>query len=192
MTSIIILQALQIIGERGEPAAAIQHLRKALKEHPRYVEAHYLLGSLLLDQSRLEEAEQEFRTAIKLNPDFAPAYIALGSLRNRQGMFRQAEEFLEKGMALDPEDWTARVELVRALHRQGDLKEAERRGLEAHELNPSAPEVHLLLADVYVVEGASAKARQEYEHFLALVPDGPLADKVRQQIKRLEDAMGPK
>ncbi|MGH9778258.1 MAG: tetratricopeptide repeat protein [Candidatus Acidiferrales bacterium] len=179
-------RALQVIGEKGEAAKAIEHLRKAIKEHSDFPEAHYLLGSLLLDLGRVDEAEQEFRKVIQLNSRFAPAYIALGTLRNRQGLFREAQEFLEQGVALDPEDWTGRVELVRALHQQGNLKEAERYGLEAHDLDPAAPEVHLLLADVYVVEGDPAKVRREYEHFLALVPRGAHADRVRQLLTNLD------
>jgi len=179
-------QALQIIGEKGEAAKAVEHLRKAIKEHPDFPEAHYLLGSLLMDLGQVDAAEQEFLAALRLNSRFAPAYIALGTLRNRRGLFREAQEFLEQGVALDPEDWLARVELVRALHQQGNLKEAERHGLEAHELNPTVPEVHILLADVYVVAGDSVKARQEYEHFLALVPRGAHADRVRQLLNTLD------
>ena len=181
-------QALQVIQGKGEPAKAIEHLRKAIKEHPDFPEAHYLLGSLMMDMGQQKEAEQEFRKVIELNPSFAPAYIALGALLNRQGLFRDSQPYLEQGVALDPEDWMGRVELVRALHQQGNLKEAERHGLEAHDLNPSAPEVHLLLADIYVVEGEPAKARQEYEHFLTLVPRGAHTDRVRQLLRNLEQS----
>lgn len=181
-------QALLVVSEKGETAKAVEHLRKAIKEHPDFPEARYLLGSLLMDLGRVDEAEQEFRKVIELNPSFAPAYIALGTLRNRQALFREAQGFLEQGVALDPEDWTGRVELVRALHRQGNLEGAEHHGVEAHELNPGAPEVHLLLADIHVVEGDNAKARQEYEHFLALVPRGAHADRVRQLLTNLEQS----
>ncbi len=53
--------------KKGQPATAEGMLRRAIDYDPNNRAAHYLLGQLLQQQGRAEEAKQEFAIAEKLD-----------------------------------------------------------------------------------------------------------------------------
>src|SRR5215467_2172857 len=58
-------------------------LEKAVKLAPQSAEAHYQLGQLALQQSRLHDAEREFIISVQLEPDQSKAHFALSVLYRR-------------------------------------------------------------------------------------------------------------
>jgi len=58
-------------------------LEKAVKLAPESAEAHYQLGQLALQQSRLNDAEKELSTSVQLDPDQSKAHFALSALYRR-------------------------------------------------------------------------------------------------------------
>ena len=58
-------------------------LEKAVKLAPQSAEAHYQLGQLALQQSRLNDAEKELSTSVQLNPEQSKAHFALAALYRR-------------------------------------------------------------------------------------------------------------
>jgi len=58
-------------------------LEKAIKLAPQSAEAHYQLGQLALQQSRLNDAEKELSTSVQLNPEQSKAHFALAALYRR-------------------------------------------------------------------------------------------------------------
>jgi len=54
--------------EAGRFEEAIQHYRQALKLKPTWLEGRFILGTLLYDNDRYEEARDEFRTLVQAEP----------------------------------------------------------------------------------------------------------------------------
>jgi len=60
---------------RGDYERAINHLNKTRELEPNYMPTHFVLGSVYVQQGRLEEAIREFQFIYKLDEE---AYLALG------------------------------------------------------------------------------------------------------------------
>lgn len=60
-------------------------LQKAVKLAPQSAEAHYQLGQLALQQSRLKDAEGEFSLSLQSEPDRSKAHFALSVVYRRMG-----------------------------------------------------------------------------------------------------------
>jgi hypothetical protein len=81
-----------------------QALQKAIRIHPQNAEAHYILGVLLKELGRLEEAGRAFQNAIQLNLQNAEAQYNLGVLMKESGRFEEAERAFQEAIRLNPQD----------------------------------------------------------------------------------------
>jgi len=70
---------------RGMPQLAEQRYREALAANPKSAEAHLGLGELLLDQDRLDAADDAFRAALELIPGSTDAMLGLDATAIRRG-----------------------------------------------------------------------------------------------------------
>jgi tetratricopeptide (TPR) repeat protein len=182
-------EAVKILGKKGEETKAIEHLEKAVELYPEYVEAHHLLGTVHLDQGKRKEADEYLEKTIELNDKYAPAYVAVGVLRNQEKEYAEAEKMLKKGLTLDPTSWQGHLELAKCRFFQGRIQDAEARGLRAHELNDKNLEIHMIMADISVLLGNLERAKEEYGHFLAQEPEHPMARRIKQQIKKIDEVL---
>jgi tetratricopeptide (TPR) repeat protein len=66
-------------------AEAENLLQEAMKLAPQSAEAHYQLGQLALQQSRLKDAETEFSRSLQSDPDRSKAHFALSLVYRRMG-----------------------------------------------------------------------------------------------------------
>ena len=60
------------LAARGQPEAAIRHLRQAIEDRPGFASAHFNLG-LILHSTGQRQARQHFETAARLRPEMAAA-----------------------------------------------------------------------------------------------------------------------
>lgn len=157
------------------------YFEEAIRLFPRFASAHSGLGIVLLQLGDTAGAQAAFETAIEINSNFAPPRVYLGALHNAFHRYQEAVEHLRTAVILRPSSWMAHFELSRSLWALGDLAGAEQHVLRAHELQKRVPQVHLMLANVYVARNNPAAAVKEMDEVLALTPDGPLADLVRQR-----------
>ena len=75
----------------------------------------------------------------------------------------------------------AHFEISRSYWALRDIEQAEEHIVKAHELQKKVPQVHLMRANVYVARDNPAAAMKEMDEVLALTPQGPMADLVRQR-----------
>jgi tetratricopeptide (TPR) repeat protein len=180
--------ASDLVRKRKLPEA-LSHLEKAVHLYPDYYEAYELMGTVYMDEQKWSDAEQALKRSIEVDAEYAPAYVALGATYNRQGKFADALPLLEKAEKLDPDSWLCHLELAQSLLPQGKVEEAEPHARLAHEKNPQFPLVHLALANVALAKGDLKLAREECEHFLKLVPEGPLAQMVKNKAQEIDSAL---
>jgi len=78
----------------GASASANQQAEKllqtAVKLAPRWAEAHYELGLLYEDESKIDDAIREYHAAVQLRPQFAKAHYRLALLYKKKGQAQLA------------------------------------------------------------------------------------------------------
>jgi tetratricopeptide (TPR) repeat protein len=173
----------------GNPREAQLHFEKAVEMYPCYARAQAQLGSALAAQNNLLPAEAALRKAISCDHDFLLSYDLLGGLYNAERRFADSETVLNEGVRRAPSTWQLHYHLAVAHFGQGQYPKAEEEYLKVRSLNPvPPPSLHVELADVYLKEAADRKAYAELQAYLRVAPDGPLAPKAREEMKRMEAA----
>ncbi|MFH0931315.1 MAG: tetratricopeptide repeat protein, partial [Candidatus Zixiibacteriota bacterium] len=66
---------------------AIEELKQAIKIDPKYVEAHYHLGTLYHHKKLFDEAMKEYKIVQKLNPKFPKLNYVFGAVYYTLGVF---------------------------------------------------------------------------------------------------------
>lgn len=77
--------------QEREPDRAVDILSRLVVESPPVGEFHFVLGRILGELSRFEEAETHLREAIEIRPQLLQAYIYLGSVLYATGQDAAAE-----------------------------------------------------------------------------------------------------
>jgi tetratricopeptide (TPR) repeat protein len=89
--------------DKGEPNAAIDSYKLAIKIKPDYAQAYINLGSALKAKGELDDAIDSYKLAIKIKPDYAEAYNNMGNALKEQGRLDEAIEAYMKALAIKPD-----------------------------------------------------------------------------------------
>lgn len=165
-------------GENAEALAALEQVTEALPED---VASQKLLGRLLAEEGRQDDARQAFKTALEFAPDDAECRIELASLERLLGVTSAPdddEEIIEDLEVLDE------IEIVDEEEGECDFPASE----PAEVLAPAAGLVHDplstgTLAELYVTQGFIHKALEIYRTILA---DNPGDTVTAQRVAELE------
>jgi Tfp pilus assembly protein PilF len=149
--------------------------RDTLAKNPDSHLAHMNLGSLLLDDGRLDEALLEFREADRLHPGDPILRYDLGVVYWQHGDLDRAIAELEESVRLDPRTVSAQVLLGEALRRRGKLGDAVTHFEAALARQPDLAGAHHGLALALVEQG---KPRDAIRHFEAVLRANPNDDGV--------------
>lgn len=84
--------------EQGKVNESIQQLNDLLREDPKHVEGHNLLGLAHWSVGRREEARAEFERALEINPYFSDARVNLGVVHSEEGRFAEADQEFQKAL----------------------------------------------------------------------------------------------
>jgi len=136
------------------------------------------LGSALMENNRLSDAEARYRRAIEIRPDYAPAYNNLGVALRAQGRLEEAIRTYENGLRVRREYPTLHANLAKASYdagtaqlEQGRLTEAVQAFQTALREQPQYAEAHNNLGIALGSQGKLDAAIAEFEEALRLKPD---------------------
>jgi Flp pilus assembly protein TadD len=87
----------------GDVVEAEQQFRAAVKAMPQDAEAHFALGTFLMEQKRYPEAQQELLNAVKLKPDASEIYGNLAVVAAANKDYQLAIRVLDARAKLLPE-----------------------------------------------------------------------------------------
>jgi len=174
-------------------ADAEKHLRKAVEQYEKYAAAWVLLGQLLENQQKPEEARAACSQSLSASATYVPAYLCLSDISTRQQNWDDALKFSAHVLELDPTSnavgyaYYATAEF--RLHR---LAEAERNALKALEIDVrnSEPRIHFLLAQIYAAKGDRPRTAAQLREYLKYAKDPNDIALVKKYLARLDRETG--
>jgi tetratricopeptide (TPR) repeat protein len=132
----------------------------------RCAEAHYNLGSVLLQQSKEAEAIAHFEQALRFNPDYAEPHYNYGVALQQLGKVPEAIGHYEQALRLKPDMAEAHNNLGGVLEQAGRVQEAIQHYEQALRINPDYAEAHNNLGGTLFEAGKLEEAIGHYEHAL--------------------------
>ena len=146
----------------------------------------FLLGDILLKQSKYSEARTAFEKSLVLSPGYYPAVEQLVILDLGDKQFGSALDRVKSQIAKTPvagEPWILLANVHRA---QRKSAEAEADLLKAIELDPNLQSAYMLLAQIYV---DSNRQHEALEKLKAFVVKNPKDQATLMQIGMLQEGM---
>jgi tetratricopeptide (TPR) repeat protein len=104
--------------------AAVPWLKESAAIPATAAKAHCYLGSIALQEGRLNEALSDLQEALKTKPDDADALAALGQYYLMRKAYGEAEKQIERALKIDPDHYTANFYLLMLYTRTGDPRQA--------------------------------------------------------------------
>lgn len=142
-----------------DPAATRSALERATELAPRNPAAWGLLGTVLEEEGRPDEAGEAWQHVANLVPDDVRAHTRIGALALERGDLVLARSHLRIASGLDPGSVVGRTLLVEALERSGLIEEATRELAGYAEAHPDNPWVWRRLALLLRKHGDEAGAK---------------------------------
>jgi tetratricopeptide (TPR) repeat protein len=167
-------------------ADAEGHLRKAVKQDPKFSEAWVLLGQIFEAQQKMEEAHE---ACSKPTGSYLPAYLCLADISARAKNWDDVLRLSSLALEIDPATAASAYAYNAAanfnLH---NLPAAERSALRALEIDTtnSDPRVHFLLAQIYEAKGDRAGQAGQLREYLKFVTDPADEELVKKVLANLQ------
>jgi tetratricopeptide (TPR) repeat protein len=144
-------------------------------------------GDLALGDTKYNAAERQYQAAARLNPLKADAYFRLGMLHQKMGRYDQAFTDFEKTLQIDPQQKTALFQIGEAADLSGQHLERGETALKSYlqctpfYIMPKLSWAHRRLGNIYLKQGSSNAAREQYLTALRIAPgDSEAADALKQ------------
>lgn len=144
-------------------------LRKAMALDPQYEVPYVVLGDLLEQSGRVDDALEIFRKTIEIHPNLSEAYYYYGKLELKQehANVTDAVDKLRKAVALNPAFPEAHYELGKALAQAGEPQEAIAELNKSIALKPGLAKPYYQLGLLYKKMGDQAKSQEQLRSFEA-------------------------
>jgi tetratricopeptide (TPR) repeat protein len=174
------------LSKAGDSSKAIDNLRAAISLYPKFPLALNELGVQYLKLGQANEAVEPLKSAVKLSPSAFTPKLNLGIALLELRQFAEAETQLREALKQNDSAATAHMYLGITLTRLRSYQEAEKELLRAIELGGNQLGLaHRYLGGIYWGKSEYARAADEFETYLRLMPNAQDADRVRRTIKEL-------
>lgn len=155
---------------------AITHARRAVELDADCVEAWQTHGAALLALGKTDEAMSVWREAIAHAPKLTgESRASLAAVLLQQGKIEEAKAECEAALALDPKQVSALNILGAAQQQAGQWKESAESFERALAVDDAQATVHFNYAQTLRQQRRIAKAVEEYERTIELLPESVLA-----------------
>ncbi len=147
-----------------------EHTARVTRNNPL---ATTLLGTLLAQEGKLDQAIEYYRTALRYVPGFPEGHFYLGHAFDQQGKLEEAIAEYRRALWFKPTQEQAHILLGTALGKQKKYEEAAEHYRAALKLNPDSAVAHNNLAKLFHTQGRLDDAIAQYS--AALKSDPSLA-----------------
>jgi len=144
---------------------------EALRLFPDYAGAHFMLGTVLFSEGKLEAAAAELETSLHLDPSRHATHYVLGGVDLARNLPQQAEQHFRAALPFDPANPDVLTGLGNALAMQGRLDEAVAQFEEALRFAPQYLDTRYQLAIVLTRQRKTHEAIAQYQELLRLQPE---------------------
>jgi predicted Zn-dependent protease len=179
---------------RNKKAAdAENHLRKAVKQYPRYSAAWVLLGQTLGAQQKTDEAREACSQPVTWDSNYRPAYLCIADIAARSQCWDEVLKFSSRALELDPSsDAVGYAYNAAANLNLHNLPQAEKSALRAADLdkNNADPRIHFLLAQIYEAKGDRAGEAVQLREYLKYASDPADVAMVNSYLAELDKLAG--
>jgi tetratricopeptide (TPR) repeat protein len=167
------------------------HLRNAIDLYPDYSAAYVVLGQVLRSQSKMDEGLAACAKARDLDPGYIAPYLCLAEFAANARDWDKVAELANRALALDP------VSNAYALYYAADaglhlnqLVQSEIQAQAAIKLDTwhKLPELHLVLARIFELEGNVPGQIGELHNYLKMASSVKEAAQAKATLARLEPA----
>lgn len=143
----------------------------SIPENERTAQNWLLLGNILQDQGKIDEAIFMYNRAIQVDDKYYKAYYNLGNIYLQDGRPNMAIEQYKKVIKLKPEYPYAHYNLGCAYIKLGKYGKAKFELLTATDLKNTVPDFHYNLAYVYKQFKKEKQAKQYLEYYNKLIQE---------------------
>ena len=183
-------------GGKDKIAVAVRSFEKAVSIYPKFVEARLKLGTAYMDLEEWDKAEKALLGTVEVDPKAFNALFALSEIYLRKNKMAEAEKVLVQGLAIQDASYLGHLNLARVNWEKAravkDLVAAKPMLEKAYEevkralvLNPDLAGAHLLKGNLLLRVGRANDAASEFNAYLKLEPNGPLAAETRALIEKI-------
>jgi len=167
--------------------SAKEHLEKAVSEYDKYAAAWNQLGAVYSSTGETEKANQAYAKAITSDPHYIPPYIGLAALQLQTEDYKDAADTAGKALALDSRIGVASFIRAAADVQLNRLDEAEKDAVNAErEPHESFPQVHVVLAQIFVAKQDYSNAAGEMRAYLKEAPQGNFAVEIKKSLDEID------
>jgi len=171
----------------GDRKGAIEQLKLAIVEHPKFALASNEIGLQYIRLNELDNAAAAFRSTLEIDANNFDARLNLGVIYYTQKKFAEAEKELRSADKLREQTAGVLYYLGMSLANLGKFEEAETELLGAIKLGGGEmKEAHRVLSIIYGARGDNKKALKELEAYVKLAPDAADIDQLKARIGQLK------
>jgi Tfp pilus assembly protein PilF len=175
----------------GDYEGAVKRLKNVLKVDPAFAIAQNELGLSYWRMNMLEQARKSLEAAIQNDPEYLIAYLNLAEVWMQEKEYNRAGQVLAQASKAQPDRGEPFYAIAKIQYETGHLDRAEQACRLALERDTSKiPEVHILLANVYLRRGEKAKLAAELETYLENAPEGEHAQDARATLEKIKRERG--
>ena len=150
--------------------AAEKLYKKILKYDPNYFDAVFLLGTLLIQTKKFDEAINLLKKAILIQPDFADAHHNLGLAFVELKEFNLAMPHTQKAIQLKPDNVEAYNNLGNIFKELRDFKKSKACYEKAIQIKPNFVKAKNNLGNILKEQGKFTEAMHCYQEVIKLEP----------------------
>jgi len=168
---------------------AEKELTKAVEEYPRFAAAWALLGIVHQNNKQIDLATKDYTQAIAADSQYARPYFGLAAIAATQQNWPETVRLTDQLNRLSPLAYPEAYFFQGvAYFNLGKMDEAEKdiRKFLTMDTDHRKPMAVLYLGEVLSAKRDYAGAAQQAKAYLALAPNAPNSDSVRESVKRLE------
>src|ERR1700731_4033122 len=181
--------------KRKKLTEAEQHVRGAIDKYSNYQAAWVMLGQVLQDEQKINEAQDACSQALSVDPSYLPPYLCLAGLLEREKQWADLLTLSDRFFGMNPVgDRYAHYYRAIANFHLYNLPEAQKSALQAiaNDSQHHQPGLYFLLAQIYGEQGNVADASVQIRQFLKFSDRRQDKDAAKKYLAQLQSQQNAK